>query len=269
MVENLLSSIRGFIIDMDGVVYEGERVLPGSREFVQEIRTQGIPFLMVTNNATLTSHDYVEKLRRMGIEVDEQNIMTSAQATAAYLEKIAPPGERMYAIGERGLLTELLRRGYSIVQDYDQVGFVVVGMDRGLTYEKLKGASLAIRRGARFIATNPDTTYPSEEGQVPGNGACLAALEAATGVKPTVIGKPQPAIFELSLSRLGLPASSVAVLGDRLETDILGGKRAGLKTILLLCGVTRPEEVAGSGTLPDLIFDDLGAFACAWRKAYT
>lgn len=260
-----LASVQGFIIDMDGVLYRGDQPLAGGREFIEFLQAEGMPFLLLTNNSTRTPTQYVDKLRRMGIEVDEGVILTSSQATAMYLERVAPPDARLYVIGEEGLRAEIAGRGFAIAEE--DVEFVVVGMDTHLTYDKLRIAALAIRRGAAFISTNPDRTFPSEEGIVPGCGAILAALEAATDVSPLVIGKPRRAIFDLALARLGTDRGDVAVLGDRLETDILGGRVAGLLTILVLSGVTSRLDLEGSSIVPDLVFEDIDQLWAAWRDA--
>jgi len=259
-----LAAVRSLIVDMDGVLYRGREPIPGAREFVAFLQREGIPFLLLTNNSTLTPAQYVAKLARLGIEVGEDRILTSAQAAALYLERVAPPGAKVYLIGEEGLRAALREKGFAFAER--GADFVVVGMDRQLTYEKLKIATLLIRGGARFIGTNPDKTFPSEEGIVPGNGATLAALEAATGVAPMVVGKPERAIFDLALARMGVGREGAAVVGDRLETDVLGGRRAGLITILVLSGVTTPKELAASGVQPDLVFEDVGQMVEVWRS---
>jgi 4-nitrophenyl phosphatase len=206
----------------------------------------------------------VKKLAKMGIAIEEGDVLTSAQATALYLERIAPAGARVYAIGEEGLRAAL-REKYILTEE--EADFVVVGMDRALTYEKLRIATLLIRSGAWFIATNPDKTLPTEEGLIPGNGAIVAALEAATGVAPFVVGKPEPAIFDLALARMGVGKEGAAVIGDRLETDILGGRRAGLITILVLSGATSRQGLENSSIKPDLVFENVGQLYEAWPKS--
>ena len=258
-----LKPIQSLIIDMDGVLYRGDRAMPGAKEFIRLLRQQGVPFVLLTNNSTRTTWQYVTKLQRMGIEVEESVILTSGQAAAMYLEKVAPPGASVYLIGEDGLRLEVARRGFTIVEE--DVAFVVVGMDTRLTYEKLKKATLAIRRGARFIGTNPDKTFPLPEGIVPGAGAILAALKASTGVKPFVVGKPQRAIFELALEKMDAAPDKAAVIGDRLDTDIAGGVDAGLTTILLLSGIARSQDVERSSVKPDLVFADMQELYEAWR----
>ncbi|MFQ6057849.1 MAG: HAD-IIA family hydrolase [Anaerolineae bacterium] len=261
-----LASVQGFIIDMDGVLYRGDRPLAGAREFIQVLQAGETPFLLLTNNSTRTPAQYVAKLQRMGIHVDEEVILTSAQATAMYLERVAPPGARVYVIGEEGLQSEIARRGFAMAEE--DVAFVVVGMDTRLTYDKLRIATLAIRHGAKFIGTNPDRTFPAEEGIVPGCGAILAAVEVATDVKPLVIGKPQRAIFDLALARMGTDRGATAVLGDRLETDILGGQEAGLMTILVLSGVTTRRDLERSPVAPDLVFEDIEHLRAAWQAIW-
>jgi 4-nitrophenyl phosphatase len=252
------------IIDLDGVLYRGDEAIVGAREFIALLQREGIPFLLLTNNSTRTPGQYVTKLGKMGIAIEESDVLTSAQATALYLERIARPEARVYAIGEEGLRAALGER-YTIAEE--GADFVVVGMDTGLTYEKLRVATLLIRGGARFIATNPDKTLPTEEGLVPGNGAVLAALEAATGVSPFVVGKPEPAIFDLALAKMGVGKEGVAIIGDRLETDILGGQRAGLITILVLSGATSRQELENSTIKPDLVFENVRQLYDIWSKS--
>ncbi len=258
------SSIKSLIIDLDGVLYRGDQAIVGAKEFVALLQQGGIPFLLLTNNSTHTPGQYVTKLAKMGIVIEDSDVLTSAQATALYLERIAPPGARVYAIGEEGLRAAL-RDKCTIAED--RASFVVVGMDSELTYEKLRVATLLIRGGARFIATNPDKTLPTEEGFVPGNGAAIAALEAATGVAPIVVGKPEPAIFDLALARMGVGKGGAAVVGDRLETDILGGRRSGLITILVLSGATSRQELENSPVQPDLVFENVRQLYEVWSKS--
>jgi len=258
------SSIKSLIIDLDGVLYRGDQAIVGAREFVALLQREGVPFLLLTNNSTRTPGQYVTRLAKMSIAIEESDVLTSAQATALYMERIAPPGARVYAIGEEGLRAAL-REKYTITDR--GAGFVVVGMDSELTYEKLKTATLLIRSGARFIATNPDKTLPTEEGLVPGNGAIIAALEAATGVAPFVVGKPEPAIFDLALAKMGVGKDGAAVIGDRLETDILGGQRADLITILVLSGVASRQELENSTIKPDLVFENVRQLYEVWPKS--
>lgn len=250
-----LSYIKNLIIDMDGVLYRGHRSLPGAKEFLHHLEEREIAYILVTNNSTRTPEAYIAVLNEMGIGVSPRRILTSALATADYLGNLLPQGARLYLIGEEGLHSALAAKGF----EFEERGVeaVVVGMDRQLTYEKLKTATIAIRQGARFIGTNPDKSFPAEEAIVPGAGAILAAIEAATDVKPTVIGKPEPILFQMALQRMGAREEETAVIGDRLETDILGGQRCGLTTILVLTGITQKEDLAKSEIQPDYTFESL------------
>ena len=259
-----LRSIENLIIDMDGVLYRGDEAIPGAKEFFAFLRERPIGFILATNNSTRTAQQYVDKLARMGVKVTLSEILTSAQATATYLENLAPPGTKVYVIGEEGLQTAVRERDY--ILSGDGAEFVVVGMDRRLTYEKLKMATLLIRRGAKFIGSNPDKTLPTEEGFIPGNGAVLAALEASTGVAPTIIGKPERTLFELALAKLGSSKEGTAIVGDRLETDVVGGHNAGLTTILVLSGATTRQDVDSALVRPDLVFEDVRHLHEAWLQ---
>lgn len=260
-----LRSIRNLIVDMDGVLYRGNDPISGAKGFIELLQQQGTPFVLLTNNSTRTAGQCVVKLKEMGISVEEDTILTSGQATAIYLEKVAQPKARIYLMGEEGLRAEIVSRGFILAED--DVNFVVVGMDTQFTYDKLKKATLAIRRGARFIGTNSDRTFPTPEGIIPGAGAILAALEASTGVEPFVVGKPQRAIFELAMEKMDAAPDETAVVGDRLDTDIVGGVNAGLTTILLLSGIADSQELENSPIKPDLIFEDIRQLRKAWQKS--
>ncbi len=259
-----LREISAFIIDMDGVLYRGNTAIPGADKFISTLEETGRDYLLLTNNSSLTPAQYEAKLAKMGIKVNQAKIFTSAQATAIYLRSIAKPGAKILLIGMEGIREALLAAGFVLSEDKD-VDFVVVGIDLNLTYEKLKKAALAIRAGASFIGTNPDRTLPTEEGLCPGNGAILAALEASTEVKPTIIGKPSPLIFELALKRLGSNPEKTAVVGDRLETDILGAHQAGLKSILVLSGVADKSSLAAANPKPDFVFESVKELAEALK----
>jgi len=260
-----LQPLRHLVIDMDGVLYRGREPIAGVGPFLVFLREQRIGFVLATNNSTRTPSQHVERLAQMGVAVTPKEIMTSAQATAAHLRTIAAPGTRVFMVGQDGLRGALLEAGFTLAEE--DVEFVVVGMDFRICYDRLSQASILIRAGARFIATNPDRTFPSELGIVPGAGALLAFLEAATYVQPTVIGKPGTALMEQSLARMGGRPGSSAAIGDRLETDILAGQRAGMTTILVLSGITDRSMLAGSETQPDLVFQDLAELHSVWRKA--
>jgi 4-nitrophenyl phosphatase len=260
-----LATVKGLLVDMDGVLYRGQAPIPGAENFIAFLRHQEISFLLLTNNSSLTPDEYVAKLKGMSIGVREADILTSAQATARFMARQEPEGARVYVIGRGGIREALKEEGFNLTTDH--ADYVVVGWDWELTFDQLKRAALLIRAGARFIATNPDRTFPTEEGIIPGNGAILAALKAATDVHPVVIGKPEPAMFKLALDQLGVRASNAAVLGDRLETDILGAQRMGLGTLFVLSGVTDEEELAQSSIQPDMVFEDVADLQRAWMEA--
>ena len=260
-----LLRLRRLIIDMDGVLYRGNEAIAGVRGFVEFLRRREVEFVLATNNSTRTPQQFVDKLAVMGVMVSPDELLTSGQATADFLTGIAPAGTRLYVVGQDGLRTALLGAGFRLVED--EAEFVVVGMDFTVCYESLAQAAILIRAGARFIGTNPDRTFPSERGIVPGAGSLLAFLEAATGVTPKVIGKPGTIMIEQALVRLGAHPSETGMLGDRLETDILAGKRAGLLTVLVLSGVTDRALLEGSDIQPDLVFRDVGDLHLAWREA--
>jgi len=262
-----LEAVENLIVDMDGVLWRGDQPLPGLERFFQTVRRLGVRFVLATNNASKSGDEYVAKLKRFGVQVTLDEILTSPQATAAYLAQHAPQA-RVFVIGEPGLAAELRARGLDVVNDAPaRATHVVVGWDRTLTYDKLAEACLLIRRGATFIGTNPDVTYPSERGIVPGNGATLAALRASTGVEPIIIGKPQPEMMLQAMARMGGTPENTAVVGDRLDTDILGGHNAGLTTILVLTGVTSLEEAHDGAIRPDYVFQDIGGVADALQQA--
>jgi 4-nitrophenyl phosphatase len=263
-----LARIRGLILDMDGVLWRGDVPLPGMPAFLEFLRSQGIRFLLATNNASLTPEMYVQKLAGMGADVLPGEVITSALATAQYLQSILQPGERVYVIGEEGVRRALENAGCT-VSDVEELhaAYVVCAMDRGLSWQKLANATINLRNGARLIGTNPDTTFPTERGIAHGNGAILAALTAASGVTPTVIGKPFPILFQIAQEKLGLPKDSIASLGDRLETDILGANNAGITSILILTGVTSGKDLEGSSIQPTWVVPDLPSLQDVWQQA--
>src|SRR3954471_1609301 len=252
---------RGFLVDLDGVVYHGDRVIPAAPGFFRFLRARGIPFLMTTNNSTLGPPEYVAKLARMDIEVAESEVLASADATASYLQQQSPNGGRAYVIGESGLKDAIEGAGFTLAES--DVQFVVVGLDRQLTYQKLTTAVRLVRGGAAFVGPNPDTTLPTDDGIIPGAGSFQAAITAASGVRPLIIGKPEPTMLLIGCQRLGLSPADTAIIGDRLDTDIVGGFRAGLRTLLVLTGVSTRAEAEQVEVKPDAIFEDLPALQAA------
>jgi 4-nitrophenyl phosphatase len=261
-----LAALRGFIFDMDGVVYRGPVAVPGAPEFIGGLRAAGIPFLFVTNNSTTSPESVALRLAHMGIPAEPDSVLTSSEVTAAVLKQEAPDS-LVFVLGEEGIRVALARYGLATTEDYRQATAVVVGMDRRLTYDRLRDAALAVRLGARFIATNSDRTLPSDVGEIPGAGSLVAALVAATDVKPVVVGKPEPAIFRQALALLGTPAGLTACVGDRPETDIAGGHGAGLRTIAVLTGVGTRAAFDALRPPPDWIFEDLGELSQAYFAA--
>jgi 4-nitrophenyl phosphatase len=259
-----LQRLQNLVIDIDGVLYRGNRVLPRTREFVKFLRDRGIGFVLATNNSTRTPRQYVAKLAEMGVTVRTDEILTSAQATASYLAGIAPTGTRVFVVGQDGLRAALQEQGFDLVED--DAEYVVAGMDFAICYERLAQATLQIRAGARFIGTNPDKTFPSERGIVPGAGSLLALLEVASDVAPSIVGKPEVAMMEQALARMDAVSSTTGMLGDRLETDILAGQRAGLLTLLVLSGVTDREMLYRAEVQPDLVFLDVGELKTVWQE---
>lgn len=265
---DFIRSLQGLIIDLDGVLWRGDQPLGPLSEWFQRLEDLGLRWVFATNNATRTIDMYLEKFARMGLtDVRPDQIVNSILAAVYALRQRWPQGAAVYIIGEEGLFQGLAQAGYPFTEDLEAIQAVVVGLDRRLTYDKLALGTLAIRRGAWFIGTNPDRSFPTPEGLKPGAGAILAALEAATDVAPTIVGKPEPFLFQLALERLGTPPEATLVVGDRLETDILGGQRVGCPTALVLSGVTSREQVRTRNPAPDLIVEDFGALIRLLERA--
>jgi len=258
-----LSSFRYLITDMDGVLWRGREPMPGLIEFFKFLRQRDIRFVCATNNASTSAERLAERLQGWGADVRPEEIVTSSTATADYLEAILPRGTRLYVIGMEGLRVALEQKGFVLAEE--DVAAVVVGIDWNVTYNHFKRAALNIRAGAKFIGTNGDRTFPNPEGIVPGNGALLALIETATDVKPFVIGKPSPTLYQMALKRLGAVEAQTLVLGDRMETDILGAVLLGLKSALVLSGVTTREQLAASDYQPDWVFDNIADLQRQWK----
>ena len=259
-----LKSTHNLIVDMDGVLYLGDQPMPGLLDFFAFLRERAIRFQLVTNNSTLTPGMYVEKLASMGVTVQQRDVLTSSVATADYLAAKHASGLHVYAIGEEGLMDALQGAGF-ILSRRDPVA-VVVGFDRDVTYGKLREATLLIRSGVPFIATNPDRTLPVPEGQVPGTGAIVAAIAAAADQEPLVIGKPEPLLMERAMARMGAVPETTAAIGDRPETDVLSAQRARLLSILILSGATDRARLATFDVQPDLVLEDIQELTSGWRQ---
>ena len=259
-----LRSIRALVIDVDGVLWHGKQPLPGVPAFFDFLSAHKIDFIIATNNSARPASDITNRLMRMGVTIADDQILTSAEATARSLPRIAPNAKRVLVVGGDGLVNALKQSGYEIVErDADAV---IAGLDLTLSYEKLKRASFEIRHGAKFIGTNGDKTFPLEEGVAPGAGAILAAIQTATDVAPIVVGKPERAMFDIAIEKMRATHETAAMLGDRLDTDIDGAQRAGLKSILVMTGVTTPDILAGSSVKPDWIYDNLVALQEEWAR---
>lgn len=245
---------RGFLIDMDGVIYRGGELIPGADRFIQRLLDYDIPFLFLTNNSQRTRRDVATKLNRMGIPATERHVFTCAMATARFLARQKPNGTA-FVIGEGGILHALHYNGYSIVDQSPD--YVVVAEGRAVTLEMLETATKLIRGGAKLIATNLDPNCPTRDGTRPGCGATVAYLETATGIKALSVGKPSPVMMGAARKELNLLTSETVMIGDTMETDILGGVQLGFRTILVLSGGTRREDLARFAFRPDLIVDSV------------
>jgi NagD protein len=231
--------IRSWLIDMDGVLVHEEQAIPGAPEFLARLRDRGAPFLVLTNNSTYTRRDLAARLRLSGLEVPEESIWTSALATASFLHDQRPGGSA-FVVGEAGLTTALHEAGYTLTErDPD---YVVLGETRTYSFERLTRAIRLVSAGARFIATNPDPTGPSTEGPLPATGSVAALVSRATGVQPYFVGKPNPLMMRSALNAIEAHSEDTAMIGDRMDTDVIAGLEAGLETILVLTGVTTREE---------------------------
>lgn len=261
-----LARFRTILMDMDGVIYRGPQPLPGVNDLLGLCAERGIRYACVTNNSTMTPEQYETKLAGMGIHIPAAQIITSSVATRRMLERDFPRGTLAFYIGMKGLHEALFGDGY-FVYDEQRPQVVVSGLDTELTYQKLKLATLAIRAGARYVATNPDRTLPVEEGLVPGAGSIIALLQTATDVAPTVIGKPGAAMFQTAIEILGAEASTTLTIGDRLDTDIAGAAGAGLASALMLTGVSTQAEANAGPIKPDAIFAGLPELVAAWLAA--
>jgi NagD protein len=246
--------MKTYILDMDGVIYRGNQLIPGAREFIEQLQAGGHRFLFLTNNSKITPRDFQRKLERMGLNVSEEHYFTSAMATAAFLHS-QKPGGSAFVIGEAGLSHALYEVGYSITEvDPD---YVVLGDTPSYDYPKIERAVRLILGGARFVATNPDVSGPEEEGIHPACGALAAPIERVTGREAYYVGKPNPLMMREALRRLEAHSESSVMIGDRMDTDILSGIGAGMQTILVLSGVTTRKELARYSYQPHRVVESL------------
>jgi NagD protein len=243
-----------YLMDMDGVLVHEEHIIPGADQFLGELRDQGVPFMLLTNNSIYTARDLRARLLRTGLDVPESSIWTSALATAKFLDTQRPGGSA-YVIGEAGLTTALHSIGY-VLTDSDP-DYVVLGETRTYSFEAITKAIRLVDGGARFIATNPDETGPSREGLLPATGSVAALIARATGREPYYVGKPNPLMMRSALRALGAHSESTLMIGDRMDTDVRSGLEAGLQTILVLSGISGAETAERFPYRPTMVIDSI------------
>ncbi len=258
---NVNHEVAGYLLDLDGTVYLSDQLIPGAAETIATLRARGRRVVFLTNKPLYSRADYAQKLTRLGIPATENDVINSSFVLARYLAQ-ASPGARVYAIGEPPLLGELEEAGLSLCDDPQRIEYVIAAFDRTFTYEKLNIGFQAIKRGAHFVATNPDRTCPVEGGEIPDAAAIIAALEATTGRKvEAVAGKPSSVIVSVAIDRLGVSRDGCAMVGDRLETDMRMARDAGLTAILTLSGVTSRADLGGSKIEPDYVIKSIADLA--------
>jgi 4-nitrophenyl phosphatase len=258
-----LSKIKALILDMDGVLWRENTPIGDLPAVFARIRERGLKVACATNNASKTVDEFLEKFASLGVTLEPWQIVTSSLATAHKLGEDFPTGCTVFVVGENGIRRALQEKGFHVKIDPDDdaaVDAVVVGIDWHLNYPKLRRATFHIRAGAAFYGTNPDKSFPTPQGLAPGAGSILAALEAASDVKPQVIGKPKPFMMNLALKRLEVKPEETLVVGDRLETDIAAGQAAGCETALVLSGVSTRNQAESWNPAPDIILEDLNTF---------
>ncbi|MFZ3150406.1 MAG: HAD-IIA family hydrolase [Anaerolineaceae bacterium] len=261
MLTDKYPQVKGLILDMDGVLWHDSNPIGDLPEIFSGIAAMGLKVVLATNNATKSVEEYLTKLRAFGVEVDREQIITSAETTALYLQTHFPAGTTAYVIGTSSLKKTLQSKRLQIAteENCQSADVVVVGLDPNITYDKIRNAGLLVRSGAAFIATNTDATLPTPNGLYPGAGVMVAAIRIASGREPLVIGKPFTAMYEQAFKLLGIRPDQTLGIGDRLETDIISAQNAGCLSALVLSGVTTAEQAASWKPEPDLIAQDLTA----------
>jgi NagD protein len=248
------AAIKSWLMDMDGVLVREQDAIPGANEFLSRLRELGLPFLVLTNNSIYTQRDLTARLRRTGLDVPEESIWTSALATAQFLGD-QRPGGTAFVIGESGLTTAMHDHGYTMTErDPD---YVVLGETRTYSFERITQAIRLVAAGSRFIATNPDNVGPTPDGPLPATGSVAALISRATGVDPYYVGKPNPLMMRSALNAIQAHSETTAMIGDRMDTDVVAGLEAGLETILVLSGVTTPGEAERYSYRPSKIVDSV------------
>ncbi|SUM73045.1 TIGR01457 family HAD-type hydrolase [Staphylococcus hominis] len=250
-----MKNYKGYLIDLDGTMYMGTAEIDGAAQFIDYLNKNDIPHLYVTNNSTKTPEEVTEKLKEMKIDAKPDEVVTSALATANYIAEESSQAS-VYMIGGNGLRTALTDADLTVKED-ENVDYVVIGLDEAVTYEKLAIATLAVRKGAKFISTNPDVSIPKERGFLPGNGAITSVVSVSTGQQPQFIGKPETIIMQIALDILKLDKSEVAMVGDLYDTDIMSGINVGMDTVHVQTGVTSYEEIQTKQPKPTYSFKDL------------
>jgi 4-nitrophenyl phosphatase len=255
----LTPHIKSLIIDMDGVVWQSDAPIGDLPAIFNRIRARGLKFVFATNNSTKTSEQYMEKLKELGVDVEPWQVVTSSQAAAHAMAQKFPPGTKVFMIGEDGLRIPLEKSGFEVLatEHASQAQAVVMGMDRGVNFQKLTEATLLVRSGVPFYATNTDKTFPTPRGQIPGAGAWISVITTATNIEPIVAGKPFPFLMDLSMEKLETQPQETLVVGDRLETDIAAGQAVGCPTVLVLSGVSTRDQGEHWSPKIDMIVDDL------------
>lgn len=267
-----LRKAKTILFDGDGVLWRGDTPIAGIAELFTYLDETGINWALLTNNNTRSAQDYVDKLIKFGIPADLSRVFTSSTATATYLLETYGRGAAVHVVGMSGLLVTLEEAGFKLstgeTMPEHKVTAVVSGMDRQITHDKIKVAMRLIMGGADFIATNTDGSFVTPDGVNPGTGMVIGALHYASGTAPLVIGKPEKAIFETALKRFEAAAEDSLMVGDRLNTDILGAQRLGIPTAAVLTGVSSREEIAASEIQPDVVYADIGEFLGALKKEH-
>jgi 4-nitrophenyl phosphatase len=254
----MLENIKALIIDMDGVIWKADAPIGDLPAIFARVRECGLKFIFATNNSTRTPEQYVERLRSFGVLVESWQVVTSSQGAAELLSRRLPAGSKVYMIGEDGIRLALEQKGFEVLSGEHAVGAqaVLMGFDREINFQKMSEAALLVRTGIPFYATNPDRTFPTPRGQIPGAGAWVSVITTATNVEPIIAGKPYPYLIELALEALNVDGNQALVIGDRLETDIAAGQAAGCPTALVLSGVSTREQAELWTPAVDLIADD-------------
>ncbi|TPG69690.1 TIGR01457 family HAD-type hydrolase [Brevibacillus laterosporus] len=235
-----MKTYKGYLLDLDGTIYHGNRVIPEAVTFIEYLQETKTPYLYVTNNSSTTAEKVAERLSNMGLPTTADQVYTTSMATAKYLSEQKVQQKTYFALGEEGLFKAMEEAGYSFTEE--NPSYVIIGIDRTLTYEKVATAMRAIRNGATFIATNADPALPTEHGLMPGNGALVAAVATASAQRPIIIGKPEPIIIQYALEKLGTKPEETIIVGDNLHTDIQAGINSGIDTLLVLSGYSTLED---------------------------